>query len=112
MCLKEIFDLQRRAATLIAILFLALMATTCRAQEQREVLDKPTPVYPEIARRMNLTGTVKIRATIGPDGRVKRVDVIGGHPLLTDAAVDAVKRWKYAPGKAETEVELEFHFHP
>ncbi|MBV9889102.1 MAG: energy transducer TonB [Acidobacteria bacterium] len=111
MCLNVIPDF-RRASILIAILFLGCMVTTCRAQEQREVVAKPTPVYPEIARRMNLMGIVKIKATIGPDGRVKRVDVIGGHPLLTDAAVDAVKRWKYASGKTETEVELEFHFHP
>jgi protein TonB len=51
-------------------------------------------------------------AVISPDGQVKNVEVVGGHPLLVNAAVDAVKQWKYAPAKAETPIELQFHFQP
>jgi protein TonB len=95
------------------LMLLALaMATVCRAQEERKVIKNPTPAYPAFARQLNLSGTVKIKAVISPDGQVKNVEVVGGHPLLVNAAVDAVKQWKYAPAKAETPIELQFHFQP
>jgi periplasmic protein TonB len=72
----------------------------------------PTPAYPAFARRLNLSGTVKIKAVISPTGQVEHVEVVGGHPLLVNAAVDAVKQWKYAATKTETRIELEFHFQP
>jgi TonB family protein len=55
---------------------------------------------------------VRIKAVVAPDGEVKRAEVLGGHPVLADAALEAVKRWKYAPAKLETPIELEFHFRP
>jgi outer membrane biosynthesis protein TonB len=49
---------------------------------------------------------------IAPDGRVKDVKVIGGHPLFVDATIEALKKWKYAPSNAEATATLEFNFHP
>ena len=82
------------------------------AQEERKPIQNPAPAYPTFARRISLTGTVKVKAIVGPDGQVKQVEVVGGHPLFVDAAVDAVKKWRYTPAKTETSVELEFHFRP
>lgn len=78
----------------------------------RKAISKPMPRYPEIARHMNLVGTVKVEAVVGADGKVKRVDVKGGHPVLVGVTVDAVKEWRYEPAKSETVVSLSFDFSP
>ena len=107
------FAVRRMVAQSARIVLLALITVTvCCGQEERKAIRNPTPAYPAFARELNLSGTVKIKAIISPDGQVKNVEVVGGHPLLVNAAVDAVKQWKYAPAKTETPIELEFHFHP
>src|SRR5262249_48631815 len=58
---------------------------------------KVQPVYPSLARQSHISGTVKMHAIIGKDGTVRVLDVLSGHPLLTKAAVDAVKQWLYKP---------------
>ena len=106
-------DLRATIALAARLLILTLAAATvCCAHEQRKAIENPAPVYPAFARHMDLAGTVKIKAVVTPDGQVKQIEVVGGHPLLVNATVDAVKRWKYAPAKTETPIELEFHFHP
>jgi TonB family protein len=98
-------------AAMIAGILLALSSAAV-AQDGRKVLARPTPVYPEVAKRMALRGTVKIEITIGADGEIKHTNVIGGHPILVDAALDALKKWKYEPTKAETTLTVQFDFHP
>lgn len=80
--------------------------------EGRKVKSRVTPTYPELAKKMNVSGTVKVEVTIAANGTVKSTRVIGGHPLLVDAAVDAVKRWKYETGPDETTQVVEFKFTP
>jgi TonB family protein len=77
---------------------------------KRKVKTRVAAVYPELARRMNVTGKVKIEVVIAPDGYVKSTRVIGGHPLLVNPAVDAVKEWKFVAASEETTqiVEIEF----
>jgi TonB family protein len=87
-------------------------ASICFAQEGRKVLRNPAPVYPVLAKRLNLSGVVKIKAIVGADGQLKQVEVIGGDPVLVESALEAVKEWKYAPAKNDTPVELDFKFHP
>lgn len=83
---------------------------TLFAQQTRKVLSNPEPVYPELAKHMRLTGTVKATLVIGADGLVKDVQIHGGHPVLIDAVESAVKKWKYAPASSETTAQLEFNF--
>ena len=59
-----------------------------------------------------MTGTLKVQVTIAPDGKVKDVKVVGGHPLLVDAVQETLKSWKYAPASSESTALLEFNFHP
>ena len=68
------------------------------------------PEYPEIAKRMNLTGTVQVQAWVKPDGTVRDVKVLGGHPLLADALARAVRQWKYQPTAKETVEVVRFSF--
>jgi TonB family protein len=78
---------------------------------KRRVKTRISPMYPELAKRMNVTGKVKIEVVITPDGRVKSTRVVGGHPLLVQACQDAVKEWKFTPGNEETIQVVEFEFH-
>ena len=55
------------------------------------------PSYPEVAVRARLTGTVVLEATVGTDGRVEDVHVLRSISLLDNAAVEAVKQWRYSP---------------
>ncbi len=78
----------------------------------RKVKNKVAPTYPEIARRMNISGTVKLVVVVAPNGAVKSTKVLGGHPLLVSAAEEAVKKWKFEPAPAEDSGVVEFTFKP
>lgn len=68
------------------------------------------PQYPELARKMNVSGSVRLEIVVAANGQVKSVRPLGGHPLLIDAAENAVKQWKYEPGPEGTEVvEIRFN---
>ncbi|MGO9865655.1 MAG: energy transducer TonB [Terriglobales bacterium] len=69
-------------------------------------------VYPALARQMHVTGTVKILVTVSPNGSVKNAKVVGGHPLLVEAAMDAVKQWRFETSPDESTGIVEFHFDP
>jgi TonB family protein len=93
----------------VAVLFCALTAS---GQEARRAIAKPTPRYPEIAKKLNLVGSVKVEIEIAADGKVKVMNVVGGHPLLVDSVVSTLKEWKYEPAKTETAATLTFDFRP
>ncbi len=77
---------------------------------KRKVKTRVVPEYPEIARQLHLQGKVRIEATIAPDGRVSNAKVIGGHPVLAVAALDAVKKWHFEPAPKETTEIIELNF--
>jgi len=86
-----------------------LFSASSWSQESRKLIKRVEPVYPELARKMNMTGTVKVEITIAADGSVTEVRILGGNPVLAAAVEDAVKQWKYASGSSETK-KLEFKF--
>jgi TonB family protein len=103
------------AALLNKVFFLLVISLCARqaiGQQSRKSLIKPTPVYPEVAKRLNLEDTVRIEAVGGPDGQVKETRVIAGHPVLVESALKALRDWKYEKASSETTVQLEFKFHP
>lgn len=83
-----------------------------QAEINRKAKVKVAPVYPELARRMSLTGVVKILVTVSANGSVKDAKVIGGHPLLANAALDAVKKWRFEGAPQESTGIVEFRFDP
>jgi TonB family protein len=99
---------------LLAVITLLGAFTVSSAQQQEEITrkikSKVAPTYPEIARRMNLSGTVKLEIVVAPNGSVKNTKIVGGHPLLANAAIDAVKKWRFEPAADETTGIVEFKF--
>ena len=61
------------------------------------VIHKVQPNYPPLARTARVQGAVQLAAIIDKDGTIANLHVISGHPLLTQAALDAVKQWRYKP---------------
>jgi TonB family protein len=102
----------------IAALFLtsAILASLTFSQTagtdegKRKVKSKTAPGYPELARRMSVTGRVKIEVIITPDGHVRSTRVLGGHPLLVQACQDSLKEWKFFPAAEETTQIVECDF--
>jgi TonB family protein len=80
-------------------------------ESKRKVKTKTAPQYPELARRMSVSGKVKIEVVVAPDGHVKSTRVVGGHPLLVQSCQDAVKEWKFVPAPEESTQVVEFEFH-
>jgi len=73
------------------------------------------PIYPPLAKQARIEGTVKLQAIIGKDGTIQNLTVVSGHPLLVQAALDAVQQWRYAPTllnnePVEVETFIEVHF--
>jgi TonB family protein len=78
----------------------------------RRAKTKVQPSYPELARKMSITGTVKVEVLVAPNGQVKQARVVGGHPVLANAALDAAKRWRFEPSSEESSGVIEFKFEP
>lgn len=89
-------------------------STLAAGQEQitRKLRSKVAPEYPEVARRMKISGVVKLQVTVAPNGMVKDAKVIGGHPVLVNAAMETIKKWRYEPTSEETTGIVEFRFNP
>jgi TonB family protein len=101
-------------ATTVALFFWGVSGfaqTGTTDESRRKVKTKTAPAYPDLAKRMNVSGKVKIEVVIAPDGRVKSTRVVGGHPLLVQACQDAVKEWKFVAAPEETTQVVEFEFH-
>ena len=77
---------------------------------KRKVKTRVTPEYPALAKKLNVSGKVKIEATIAADGHVTSTRVVGGSPLLVGAATDALKKWHFEPSAKETTEVIEFDF--
>jgi protein TonB len=67
------------------------------AVQAAKLVDKVSPNYPPLARQTRISGTVRLHALISKTGGVESLEVISGHPLLVQAALDAVRQWKYQP---------------
>lgn len=79
------------------------------------LIHRVEPIYPSLARTARVQGAVVIAAVIGKDGMVERLQVVSGHPLLIQAAIDAVRQWRYrpyilngAPIEVDTQITVNF----
>jgi TonB family protein len=111
---------RRTATALLAILTLAVTLGTIHVGAQqaqseeivRRAKSKVQPEYPALAKKMNISGTVKIEVVVAPNGTVKDARVVGGHPVLASAALDAAKKWRFESASAEATGVIDFKFEP
>jgi len=111
---------QRSVAAILALLTVSPMIGTLPAKAQqsqndeivRRAKSKVQPAYPELAHKMNISGTVKIEVVVAPNGTVKDARIVGGHPVLAQAALDAARKWRFEPAATESTGIIDFKFEP
>jgi len=95
---------------------LALLASAVVPQEnqpkenQPKLLKKVVPAYPDILKKMNVSGTVRVQATIAADGSVKDVEARGGNAIFIDSVAAAVRSWKFVPGERQRTADITVSF--
>jgi TonB family protein len=105
--------LRRAGVRLMQATALALvmaMAIPAMAGDSRAVKSRVSPIYPELARRMKVSGVVNLEATVDPDGKVTAVKTISGNNLLKIAAEDAVHKWRFESGSGVAKVDVSLTF--
>ena len=91
-------------------LVVAFGISLCGRAEERAVKSRVAPVYPEIAKRMKVSGVVKLDVTVDAEGKVTDVKEVSGNRTLSVAAEEAVRKWKFAPGTGVATVSIELNF--
>ncbi|MBV8629624.1 MAG: energy transducer TonB [Silvibacterium sp.] len=102
-------DAKRIRAFVLALAAFAWLGLACHA-EDRKLQKRVPPVYPELAKRMHIGGIVRVQATVAPDGTVSDVKILTGNKLLSQAAEEAVRKWKFAAGDSESAVNIDISF--
>lgn len=82
------------------------------AEKQRKAVEKTQPHYPEIAKALRLSGAVRLSVKVAPNGKILSAEVLGGHPVLAEAALDAVRQWRYEPAAQQTQENVIIDFQP
>jgi TonB family protein len=106
----------RIAVVLLVVAPLLFCAHYAPAQETsegaRKVVTKVVPQIPSLARSLHLQGNVRADVLVAANGKVKSVEVKGGHPLLGQAAQTALIQWTWEPASHETHESVELRFNP
>jgi TonB family protein len=101
-------DEMRIRVFLITVALMALTTSLAAAQSsappasERRIASRVAATYPELAKKMHIHGVVRVEAVVRPNGSVKSTRALGGNPVLVDAALDAVGKWKFESGQNET----------
>jgi TonB family protein len=95
---------------LLALFFLVSSYSLLAQATARKIKNRVDPVYPELAKRNNISGSARVELVVTPDGRVKDVKVLGGNPVLVQAVMAAVVKWKYEPAAEESTIVIKFDF--
>ncbi len=112
--MKTLKRLSAVGALLLAVMC-SLAPLPCHAQDntgKRRVVESVTPAYPMLARTLALAGIVKVDVLVAPDGSVKTMEVKAGHPILVQAAANAVRRWRWEPAAHDSHELVEVKFSP
>jgi TonB family protein len=88
------------------------LAQQTQAETSRKAVQKVVPHYPEIAKGMRLSGTVRVAVEVAPNGKVVFAEVLGGHPLLAEVAADAARQFRFEAAAKRTEEVVIFNFQP
>ena len=98
--------------SLLAVVPISASGISGENAEKRKVVKQVVPHYPEVAKSLHLSGTVRLEAKVTANGDLKDVQVKGGSPVLVQSAEEAVREWKWEKGDRETTEQIEIDFHP
>lgn len=95
-----------------ALASVALFSQSEEAATERKVITRVEPKYPPTLERMYIGGVVRLQVDIAANGTVESATLLGGNPILGQAAIAAVKQWKYAPATRKTQQVQKLEFDP
>lgn len=101
--------LREASAALVALVVLVCAALPACAAD-RKIERRVPPIYPELARRMHIAGTVRVEVTIAPNGKVTQAKAVSGNGILEPAAEQAIRKWKFAPDPTPSTEDVEINF--
>ena len=110
--------LQLASLAVLVSLFLAVIfsSPSSRAQDQpdeeRKIVSRVAPLYPELAAKMRITGTVRVAVIVAPNGKPKSTEVLGGNPVLAQSAVNAIEKWTWVSTPGYTRELIQLNFQP
>jgi TonB family protein len=80
--------------------------------DERKVMTRVEPDYPEALKRLYIGGVVRVEVVIAPNGVVRSTKLLGGSPILGQSSMKAIKQWKYAPAPAQQVMTVKVEFDP
>ncbi len=111
--------MRQRSGTLIFLLAAAQLvvpggsfAQQLKVEGTRKIVVQAQTVYPAVARKMHMSGTVRLLVTVAPKGNVVHTEELGGSPLFVQAALVAVSKAKWEPATEATKEIVEIKFQP
>ena len=110
----------KNALAAFGLTLLLLLASVSPSNAQVAQVDRPKrkvvrtsePDYPIIVKNAHIGGSVRLSATVLANGDVAKVDILGGNPIFVASAINAVRKWKYAPAASQTKEEVQINFTP
>lgn len=106
---KETFRVFRQWSGVL-VLLLSFLSAACAQESSRKVIAKTAPSYPELAKKMHVTGKVRLEVVVAPSGAVNAARLVGGNPVFEKSAIEAVKQWRFDPGPKETKAVIALEF--
>lgn len=89
-----------------------LFSQSEESASDRKVITRVEPKYPPTLERLYIGGVVRLQVDVAANGTVESAQLLGGNPILGQAAIAAVKQWKYAPAKTKTRTVERLEFDP
>jgi TonB family protein len=99
-----------RIARYLLCLSLLSASVVTFADVERKLIFREEPEYPDLAKQNHLHGAVRLKVWITPEGTVRRLEYIGGNPVLAQSALKAVQNWKYEKATKESTADVEIKF--
>jgi TonB family protein len=99
-----------RLMQMAALALIVMLAMPAMAADARTIKVRTAPHYPEIAKRMKVSGMVRLAVTVNADGKVTDVKPLSGNRILSGAAEEAIYNWKFEPGSGASTVEVAVNF--
>ena len=115
-CMRKLLQPYISAVLVALSLTVIVSSPFSRAQEQpeeqRKVLRRVVPQYPDLAAKMKMIGSVRVVVVVAPNGQPKSTEVLGGNALLAKSAVDALEQWRWVSAPHDTKEIIQLNFVP
>jgi TonB family protein len=94
------------------LFFVSIASAQIARRPDRKVIARVQPAYPRLMKEAHIGGVVRLNATVRANGKVTKIVILGGNPILAESAMQAVMQWRFAAGGSQTNEEVTLDFNP